>query len=86
MAGLGGGDRERFRDWSKKVTEIMQRLRPETRAILRDIGTTDYDEWNRESHYATFEDSADSKAMYDTLNDEMWWLMSVKMAGRHRQW
>ena len=38
---FGGGDREQFREWTRKLVDVMQKLRPGARAILRDIDVTD---------------------------------------------
>ena len=63
------------------MTENMQQLRPGTLSILRDSGMTDFDEWDIDAHAETFEVSDELQAMFDTLNEESWWLMSVKTSG-----
>ena len=54
---FGGGDTEQFREWARKLVEVMQQLRPGARAILREIDVTDKDLWNKAAHDEVFHDS-----------------------------
>ena len=74
----GGGDREHFREWARKLTEVMQQLRPGARAILREIDITDKDLWSKAVHEEVFQDSKGLQDMSDTLNEDIWWVLSVK--------
>ena len=56
----------------------MQQLRPGARTILREIDTTDKDFWNKAVHEEVFQDSRDLQDMYETLNEDIWWVLSVK--------
>ena len=81
MQTFGGGDREQFREWARKLTEIMQQLRPGARQILKEIETSDNEIWDKYVHEETFRDSMELKDMYQTLNEEMWWILSIKTTG-----
>ena len=79
MKEFGGGSREQFREWDRKLTEVMQQLRPRARSILREIDTADKDYWNQATHADVFCDSLDLQEMYDTLNEDIWWVLSTSL-------
>ena len=56
---FGGGDREQFREWTRKLVGVMQKLRPGSRTILREIDVTDKDLWNKAAHDDAFCDSTE---------------------------
>ena len=59
----------------------MQQLRPGARAILREIDVTDKERWDKLAHDGIFCDSQELQDMCETLNDDIWWVLSVKTTG-----
>ena len=59
----------------------MQKLRPGARAILREIDVTDKDLWDKAAHNEAFCDSTELQELYETLNEDMWWILSQKTTG-----
>ena len=45
---------------------------------LREIDITDKGFWNKAAHEEVFHDSRDLQDMYETLNEDIWWVLSVK--------
>ena len=78
---FGGGDREQFRDGQVSFVDVIQRLRPGARTILREIDVTDKELWNKAAHDEVFHDSTDLQEWYGTLNDDIWWVLSQKTTG-----
>ena len=81
MKEFGGGGRDQFKDWARKLVEVMQQLRPGSRAILRESDVTDNDLWNKAAHDEVFHDSTSLQEVCETLNEDIWWRLSVKTTG-----
>ena len=78
---FGGGDREQFREWARTLTEVMQQLRPGARTVMREVDVTDKDIWNKAAHDDVCCDSIAMQDMHETLNGDIWWVLSQKTTG-----
>ena len=74
LAVFSGKETESFRDWSMKVVEIMEKLKPGSREILREIDRTKKDDWDLITHEDVFSDSQNMKDLFKDLNADMWWI------------
>ena len=68
---FGGGDRELFNEWSRKLVDVMQHLRPGARVVLREIDVADRDLWNKAARDEEFRDSASLQELYEVLNEDL---------------
>ena len=63
---IAGGEKDSFREWSYKLSSVMERLKPGTRDILQTIDTTKEAEWTSDVHHKTF-NSENLKELYVPL-------------------
>ena len=77
---FGGGDREQFREWTRTMVDVIQRLRPGARTVLREIDVTDNDLWNKAARRGVQLFSI-SAGVVRTLNEDIWWILSQKTTG-----
>ena len=64
-----------------KVAESMEKLKPGSREILREVDMTKKDVWDIVTHDEVFSDSQRLKDLYTDLNADMWWILTVKTTG-----
>ena len=77
---FGGTEKESFREWSYKLSSVMERLKPGTRKILQTIDTTKEAEWTSEVHHRNF-NSGNLKELYVPLSRDLEWILTSKTTG-----